>query len=103
MPKVAIVAKLTAVDGKREELASVLEKMFPTVEQEEGTEVYAMHNDLKDPDTIWFYELYADNDAFGAHGSSDAMKEMFGALGGLLAGAPDMHIIEPRRAKGLAI
>lgn len=104
MSKVAMVAKLTAAEGKREELAAVLEKIFPAVEQESGTEVYALHEDLGDPNVLWFYELYRDNDALGVHGSSDAMKEMIGALGGgLVAAAPEMTMLQPRRAKGLSI
>ena len=46
MPKVAMIAKLTAADGKRDELAAVLEKIFPAVEQEAGTEAYVLHEDL---------------------------------------------------------
>jgi quinol monooxygenase YgiN len=103
MPKVAMIAKLTAADGKRDELAAVLEKIFPAVDQEDGTEVYALHDDLGEPNVLWFYELYRDNDAMGTHGSSDAMKEMIGGLAGLVGAAPEMHMIEPRRAKGLAI
>ena len=103
MPKVAMVAKLTAADGKREELAAVLEKIFPAVEQESGTEVYVLHEDLGDPNVLWFYELYSDNDALGAHGSSEAMKEMLGGLGGLIGAAPEMSMLQPRRAKGIAI
>jgi quinol monooxygenase YgiN len=103
MPKVAMIAKLTAADGKRDELAAVLEKIFPAVDQEDGTEVYALHDDLGEPNVLWFYELYRDNDAMGAHGSSDAMKEMIGGLAGLVGAPPEMHMIEPRRAKGLAI
>jgi quinol monooxygenase YgiN len=103
MPKVAMIAKLTAVDGKRDELAAVLEKIFPAVEQEAGTEAYILNEDLGDDNVLWFYEMYTDDDALGAHSSSDAMKEMLGGLGGLVGAAPEMHIVRPRRAKGLAI
>ena len=98
-----MIAKLTAVDGKRDELAAVLEKIFPAVEQEDGTEAYILNEDLGDDNVLWFYELYRDNDALGAHGSSDAMKEMLGSLGGLVGAPPEMHMLQPRRAKGLAI
>jgi quinol monooxygenase YgiN len=103
MSKVAMIAKLTAVDGKRDELAAVLEKIFPAVEHEDGTEVYALHEDLGEPNVLWFYELYRDNDAMGAHGTSDAMREMLGGLAGLVGAPPEMHMLQPRRAKGLAI
>jgi quinol monooxygenase YgiN len=103
MPKVAMIAKLTAVDGKRDELVAAFDKSFPAVEREDGTEVYVLNEDQGDPNVVWFYELYRDNDALGVHGSSDAMKELMGNLAGLVGAAPEMHMLQPRRAKGLAI
>lgn len=103
MPKVAMIAKLTAADGKREDLATALEKIFPAVEQEGGTELYILNEDQQDANVIWFYELYSDNDALATHGGSDAMKEMGAGLAGLLGGAPEMHFLQPRRAKGVTL
>ena len=103
MSKVAMVAKITAADGKRDDLVAAFEKIFPAVEQEDGTEAYVLHEDLGDANVVWFYELYRDNDALGVHGSSDAMKELMGSLAGLVGAAPEMHLIAPKRAKGLAI
>ena len=103
MSKIAMIAKLTATDGKRDDLVAVLEKIFPHVEQEAGTEAYVLHDDAGDPNVVWFYELYADDGALSAHGSSDGMKEMLGGLGGLVAAAPEMHMLRPRRAKGVTL
>ena len=104
MSKIALIAKFAAADGKRAELIATLEKIFPAVEQESGTEVYVLHEDAADDNTVWFYELYTDNDAFSVHGSSDAMKELIGSLGGgLVAGPPEMHMIRPVRGKGVTV
>jgi quinol monooxygenase YgiN len=104
MPKTAMIAKLTAADGKREDLIAVLEKIFPHVENEPGTEAYILHEDAGDANVVWFYEVYTDGDALKAHGSSDGMKEMMGGLGGgLLGAAPEMHMLTPRRAKGVTV
>ena len=104
MSKIALIAKLTAAEGKRADLVASLEKMFPQVDQEPGTEAYVLHEDASDENVVWFYELYTDNDALSAHGSSDAMKEMMGALGGGLVGAaPEMHLLRPVRAKGVTL
>src|SRR5687767_6660495 len=99
--KIACFAKLTAQPGKRDELVAVLEKIFETVEGEAGTEVYALHTDNAEPETVWFYELYSDQSAFDAHGKSDGMAAMIGALGGLLAGRPQLNLAAPVRSKGL--
>jgi quinol monooxygenase YgiN len=104
MPKTAMIAKLTAADGKRDDLVAVLEKIFPHVENESGTEAYILHEDAGDANVVWFYELYTDNDALAAHGSSDGMKEMMGGLGGGLLGAkPEMYLLTPKRAKGVTV
>jgi quinol monooxygenase YgiN len=103
MSKVAMIAKLTAADGKREELISAFEKYFPALDQEPGTEAYVLNEDAADPNVVWFFELYTDDAALGVHGTSDAMKEMGGQLGGLLAGRPELTMLRPRLAKGLTV
>jgi quinol monooxygenase YgiN len=51
---------------------------------------------------VWIFELYSDGDALGVHGGSDAMKELFGTLGGLMAEPPMMVMSTPTgNAKGL--
>lgn len=101
MAKVAVVAKLTAQEGKRDELATALKVMFDAVEQEPGTLTYLLHSDNSDADVLWFYELYTGDDALASHSSSDAFKSLGGALGGLLAARPDMHLLTPLGGKGL--
>ena len=102
MPKVAVVAKLTAAPGKRDEVVDVLKDVVAATEQEAGTLVYAM-NVEKDGDVIWFYELYTDEAALGAHGGSDAMKAAGPKLAGKLGGAPEIIQVVPVVGKGLPL
>ena len=103
MTKVAVIAKLTAVEGKGDELAAILsETGMSNVSGEAGTEVYALHRDKKNPDVMWFYELYTDRDALGIHGGSDGMKAMGAKMGGLLDGRPELFMLDPVAAKGLS-
>jgi quinol monooxygenase YgiN len=101
--KIAVIAKLVAAPGKRDELVSALEKMFPVVEDEKGTEVYALHLDTKNDDVAWFYELYAGGDALKAHSSSDAMKGLQASLGSLAAPGTEIIVLKPVRAKGIDV
>lgn len=102
MSKVAVIAKITAAPGKREEVAAALANMFPQVETEEGTEVYVLHDDAANADVLWMYELYRDGDALQAHSSSPAMLELFGVLGGDLMGAPpELSMLTPRQGLGV--
>ena len=99
--QVSLIAKLTAKEGKRDELLKVLRGLEVTVESEPGTLVYAVNASTTAPDEVWFYELYADNDALAAHRGSAAMKEAGAAFADLLAGRPEMFVLEPAGGKGL--
>ncbi len=104
MSKVAVHVKLQAQPGKGQELLDAFESMFQgQVESEAGTLVYVLHQAKDDPDTVLFYELYADDDALNEHSSSDAMKALFPKLAGLLAGRPEMVLSRPVQAKGVAL
>jgi quinol monooxygenase YgiN len=99
--QVAIVAKLTAQPGKRDELVNALKALLDATQSEPGTLIYAMHASHNDDNDVWFYERYADHDAFKAHSSSDAMKAVGPTMMNLLAGAPEITILTPVAAKGL--
>jgi quinol monooxygenase YgiN len=101
MSKIAILAKLSAAEGKREELLKVLAAQVGLVNDEQGTEVYALHAAIDDDTTVWFYELYTDEAAFTHHGTTDAMKALGPKLAGLLAGRPEIIKLNPVTAKGL--
>lgn len=99
--KIAILAKITAVEGKRDEVVALFAGHVKAVEAETGTEVYALNVDAGDDVTVWFYELYTDKGALDAHGTSDAMKAMGPKLKGLLAGRPELTFLRPIAAKGM--
>lgn len=100
MSEFAYIVKVTAAPGRRDDALAALGKLVDAVEDEPGTLQYVMHTDAGDADVIWFYECYADRAAFEAHVGSDAMAAVGGALGGLLAGAPEMHELAIVRRKG---
>jgi quinol monooxygenase YgiN len=99
--KVAVIAKLTAAPGKRDELVAAFESMLEAVEQEPGTLMYALNTDKANADVIWFYEVYTDDAALAAHSGSDAMKAVGGKLGGLIGGAPELFVLELAGGKNL--
>lgn len=90
----AIVAKLVAQPGKRDELVEVLKGMLPAVQAEAGTLTYIMHTCAAEPDAVYFYETYADDAALAAHSKSDAMKAAGPALAQVLAGRPQITVLE---------
>jgi quinol monooxygenase YgiN len=100
--KVSMLARLKVHEGKGDELIAAFGSIFDQVENEPGTELYALNRAKDDPDSFWFYELYTDVDALGAHGSSEVMANAAAAFGPLIAES-ELVLGEPVRAKGLAI
>ncbi len=102
MAKVSMLARLVVHDGKGDELISAFEDLFRQVEEEPGTEVYAMNRSSSDPNVFWFYELYTDADALGSHAGSEAMKKA-GAVFGPLIAESELIMGQPVKAKGLKV
>jgi quinol monooxygenase YgiN len=100
MARVAVIAKMTAKEGKRDELVEGLRKLVAATESEPGTLLYSLNLSIKEPDVVWFYELYTDQDALQAHGSGDAVKAT-ASLAEFMAGRPELQFLEPVAGKGL--
>lgn len=101
MTKISLIAKLTAADGKAEELQAALAPLAAAGAEESGLEVYSFHRSNDDENVIYAFELYADQAALEVHGKGETMKAAMGALGGLLAGRPEVTLMTPVAAKGL--
>lgn len=102
MAQVAAVAKLTAAEGKGDELAAVIADLVAAVGKDEpGTLVYAAARDNDEPDVFWFYELYESPDSAAAHSSGTALAEAGGRMRGLLGGRPEVHFLTPVAGTGL--
>jgi (4S)-4-hydroxy-5-phosphonooxypentane-2,3-dione isomerase len=100
MAKVSLLARFTAKEGKADELVAAFEPLLGQVRNEPGTLLYVMNRAKDNPDMFWFAELYADDDAFAAHGASDAMAKAMPILGPLIAES-ELILGEPILAKGM--
>ena len=102
MSMISVLVKLTAQEGKRDEIVDGFGPMMDHVETEEGALTYILMEDTSDENVLRLYEQYADQAGFDAHGASDQMKALGGAIGGFLAAPPELHFCTPLRGKGLA-
>jgi len=102
MPKVALLARFKAKEGKGEELIAAFRPLIEQAEKEPGTLLYVLHRSKDEPDSFWVSELYTDNAAFGAHSGSEAMAAATPALGALIAES-ELIIGEPVSAKGAPV
>ena len=103
MSKISLIAKLTAADGKADELRAALDTLIAAADEEDGLEVYSVHADAGDANTFYFFELYRDQGALDVHGRGEGMKPAMKALGSLLAGRPEVTMMSPVAAKGFDV
>ncbi|HRE00254.1 MAG TPA: putative quinol monooxygenase [Ilumatobacteraceae bacterium] len=100
MANVAIIAKIPAKPGMRDQLIEALQVGIQNVQSEPGTLQYIMHKDANDPDLVWFYEFYDSQESFVHHGSTDGIKAMGMASREFAAGRPELIFLEPVAGKG---
>lgn len=82
---IQLFAKVTAREGRREDLEAALSPIREAAVSEPGTITFRMYADAGDADVLWFYEEYMDAAAQAAHMSSDAFKAVGRAVRDLLA------------------
>jgi len=98
---VAVLARIPAQPGRRDELVAALQQAIDNAEGEEGTQLYILHTNDADPDAVMFYELYTDEAAMIAHGSSDKFKALGASLRDVAGGRPEITRLTPVGGKGL--
>lgn len=101
MSKISIIAKLTAAEGSADGLEQALQALIEASAEEDGLEVYSVHAATDEPNVYYFFELYRNDDAVKIHGRGDGMKAAMAAVGGFLAGRPEVTRMTPITAKGL--
>ena len=88
---ITVLAKLTAQPGKEAEMQAALEKMVADVSaQEPGVATYRLHTVEGEPTVFYFYEQYADDDAFTAHNPTGHMKALGMAMRDIAAARPEI-------------
>ena len=101
MAKVTLIAKLTTDPQKADDVDAALAAVCEASNEEAGLEIYSAHKG--DDNNYWFFELYTDQAAVDVHGKGDGMKAAMRAIGAFMAGAPEVHKLEPVVAKGMDI
>ena len=92
---ISVIAKLKVQPGKEAEFETAAKQMIATVkESEPGTLSYVLHKNTKDATEFVYYEVYQDQAALDSHGKTDHMKAFGGKIGALLAGRPEIAILQ---------
>lgn len=92
---IGIIATLTIQPGKNEEFESAFKQMMDAVKvNEPGNHFYVLHRSRDDESTYVVMEQYEDQAAVDVHGKSDAFKAASAALGGCMAGPPEVKMYD---------
>jgi quinol monooxygenase YgiN len=91
---ISVIAKLPIKEGKVDEAVAAIKELVKDVAKEEGTLLYTLNRDSKNPNTLVFMERYKDKDALNAHSTTPHFKVFFAKSGVLLSGKPEIVFME---------
>jgi len=92
---IGLLATITVLEGKNDEFEQTFLDLTEKVRANEpGNIFYALHKSGSDPQVYKVMEQYDSPEALDAHGKSDYFREANKQLSGLVAGAPEIEILE---------
>ncbi len=89
MNKYALPGKLTALEGKVEDLAEILLKASEIVSGAAGCHLYVISKDRADPDSVWITEIWDTKEDHDESLKLPAVRELIGQVMPLLNGMPE--------------
>lgn len=91
----AVIATIVALPGKGDAFAAAFKGLSDAVRAEEpGNSLYQLCRVRGSEDSFKVIELYDDDAAFEAHGKGEKFRAALGALGGLVAGPPQVEKLD---------
>jgi quinol monooxygenase YgiN len=88
-----VIARMTALPGKEQELRSALESLVEPTLAEDGNVNYDLHVAKDDPATFFFYENWTSSDKLDAHLANDHLVAFANRLDEFLVGGADGLVI----------
>jgi quinol monooxygenase YgiN len=71
-----VTAFWEARDGEEDAVATILSRFAPKAQQEPGVLMFVVHRSRTEPAKFFFYEVFKNEDAFGAHQKTDHFKQL---------------------------
>ena len=90
---ISVIAKIPLQDGKVDEFTEAFKEMAAGVATEEGNFLYSLNFSKKEPNLAVIMERYEDKAALGVHSQSDHYKAFGARIGGIVAGAPEVIVM----------
>jgi quinol monooxygenase YgiN len=89
---VVVVATMKAKPESVDAMRDACKRAIEAVHAEPGCELYAQH---EADGTFVFVEQWADAEALKTHSTAPGVTTLFGEVGELLDGAPDIKMLQP--------
>ena len=92
---IAVIATLRVKDGKTQEFESLFGQLATQVRaNESGNVAYQLCRSRTEADTYKVLEIYRDEEALEAHRASDHFRSAGPGLGIVLAGRPELELLD---------
>jgi quinol monooxygenase YgiN len=96
----ALINKLTAKPGKRQEVIDLMLEAGAPFDHNPSCLLYLVSTDKEDPDVIWVQDLWTDRADHEAAMATEEMSAQVKRSVPLLAGMPEQIEVEPVGGKG---
>jgi quinol monooxygenase YgiN len=92
---IGVIATLTVAEGKNAEFESIFSELVEQVNANEpGCNFYQIHKSRKDSQVYVVLEQYTDQESFEGHGKTDHFRRLSKQMGGCMAAAPDIELVD---------
>jgi len=102
LEKFGLFNKLTAVEGKRDDLAKILLEASKSMEQLDDCDLYVVSLGNESTDSIYVYEVWADENAHQASLSLEVFQTLIQKAKPIIAGMEKINTLSPLGGKGIS-
>jgi quinol monooxygenase YgiN len=95
--RVGLFIRLQGRTGARPAVLDALHTYVDGLRQEPGTEGFLVGLDPDDPDVVWLYEWFRDEDSLRAHREAPGFAELVESMAPLLANPAGLIRVDPLR------
>ncbi|MFC4323186.1 putative quinol monooxygenase [Litchfieldia salsa] len=102
MKKFGLFNKLTAREGKRDELAKILVQASKSMEELDDCDLYVISLGNESSDSIYVYEVWVDENAHQASLSQEVFQSLIQQAKPIIAGMEKVNTLSPLGGKGIS-
>jgi quinol monooxygenase YgiN len=97
--RIGMLVRIPTLPGMRAAALDALNRYIDDLDEEPGTEAFLVCVDPSDPDVVWLYEWFRDEQAVEAHRSAPLFGRLMNELPGLVGESPGIMRIDPLRLR----